>query len=211
MAFKTLWFWKPGQLSEDWAEVHAFPSNEYPHPSVITTPDKPTETESTWYSSLDNDGNLFINIQDPDIVGITPPLWFVLQEAQTPFPGGPQIPFVFVHAMYGDDFAPGTIVKGKTILEKKIPLTKVGAGNSIRTGYLQWFRESSKIQQITVAEEWRRKRITLALFAVGDLVLLSGDIGPLLNGGDVTTADGEKLREAWSTSNRVLPRNGSVS
>ena len=103
------------------------------------------------------------------------------------------------------------LFRSKTILDRNIPLTSVGAGNSVRTGYLQWFRESSKIQQITVAEEWRRKRITLALFAVGDLVLLSGGIGPLLNGGDVTTSDGEKLREAWSTSNRVLPRNGSVS
>lgn len=210
MSFKTLWFWKPQQLNDEWAEVHAFSTDEYPKPSIITSLEKPTEQQSIWFSSLDNDENLFINFQDSDIVDIAPPLWFVLHEANSPYPGGPKIPFVFIHAMYGDDFAPGTIIKGKKLLDKNIPLTAVGAGKSIRTGYLQWFRESSKIQQITVSEEWRRKRITLVLFSVGDLVLLSGNIGPLLNGGDVTTQDGEKLRLAWANSNRLLPRIGSV-
>jgi hypothetical protein len=210
MAFKTLWFWKSGTLSNEWDEVHAFSSDDYPKPSIITVPEKPTEAEHLWFSSLDLDGNLFMNWRDPDIVGITPPLWYVLHEVNSPYPGGPQIPFVFIHAMYGDDFEPGTIVKGKKLLEKNIKVTNFGVGNSIRVAYLQWFRESSKIQQITVNQEWRRKRITLALFGIGDLVLLSGNIGPLLNGGDITTPDGENLRQAWSGSKRLLPRIGSV-
>ena len=210
MAFKTFWFWKPRQLNERWSEVHAFKTAEFPHPSTVTTPGKPTEADPIWFGSLDNDGNLFMNWRDVDVVGIAPEMWFVVQETETPYPGGPQIPFVFVHGMVGDDFAPGTVVLGKKIVENKLPVTAVGVGNSIRVGYVQWYRETSKIQQVMVDENWRRKRIAVALFGLADLVIVSGNYGPYLNGGDVTTSDGEKLREAWSGSKRVIPRNGSV-
>jgi hypothetical protein len=52
--------------------------------------------------------------------------------------------------------------------------------------------------------------VTLALFGVADLVIVSGSYGPYLNGGEVTTSDGETLRDAWSGSKRVTPRIGSV-
>ena len=68
----------------------------------------------------------------------------------------------------------------------------------------------SKIQQIFVEEKWRRQRVTLALFGVADLVIVSGGYGPYLNGGDVTTSDGETLRSAWSGSKRVNKRQGKI-
>ena len=83
-------------------------------------------------------------------------------------------------------------------------------GHSERVGFLQWFKQDSKIQQIFVEEKWRRKRVTLALFGVADLVIVSGNYGPYLNGGEVTTNDGETLRNAWAGSLRVNPRIGSV-
>ena len=211
MAFKKLWFWKPNQLNDLWAEVHAFSTDEFDRPSIITSEQKPTIADPVWFGSLDADGDLFINWRDADIEGITPPLWYIIQEANSPYPGGPKIPFIFIHAMHGDDFPSGTIIHGKKFLELGMKITASGAGNSERVGYLQWWREDSKIQQIRVEEKWRRKRITLALFGVADLVIVAGGYGPFLYGGDVTTGDGETLRKAWEGSNRVIPRNGSVS
>jgi len=211
MAFKTFWFWRPKQLNEDWAEVHAFASKEYPHPSLVEDVEKPTQATSIWFGSLDESGNLFINWNDPDVLGIAPPLWFIVQESNSPYPNGPAIRMVTLHAMFGEDFPSGTIVKGRDVLRLGIPITAIGTGGSQRVGFVQWFRESSKIQQVLVEEEWRRKRITVAMFGVADLVILSGRYGPYLNGGDVTTGMGETLRSAWSTSSRVLPRSGSVS
>lgn len=204
MAFKQLWFWKPRQLNDKWAEVHAFSTEEFERPSIIVSEDKPTQADVIWFSSVDDEGNLFMNWRDTDIMGITPPLWYVVKDAPRPHPNGPPIPMMFVYALYGDDFPSGTIVMENDLIRNKF------IGHSERVGFIQWFKKDSKIQQIFVEEKWRRRRVTLALFGVADLVIVSGGYGPFLNGGEITTSDGEKLRSAWSGSKRVNPRIGSV-
>jgi|694.fasta_scaffold56899_4 hypothetical protein len=204
MPFKQLWFWESGKLNNRWAEVHAFSTEEFERPSTVVSKDKPTSAESVWYGSLDSENNLFINWKDEDIIGITPPLWYVVKDAPRPHPNGPAIPMMFIYALFGDDFPSGTIVMESDLINKKF------LGRSQRVGFLQWFKQDSKIQQIFVEEKWRRKRITLALFGVADLVIVSGGYGQFLNGGDVTTNDGESLRDAWAGSKRVAPRIGSV-
>lgn len=210
MAFKTLWFWKPSRLNENWEEVHAFSGNDFPKPSVQVHAQKPTTEEPVWHGSLDEAGHLFINWNDPDVVGIAPPAWFAIHDAPSPYPGGPPIPYMFIHAMNGDDYAPGTIVRGDELIKEGHRITAKGIGNSERFGFVQWGRSDSKIQQVFVEEEWRRKRVTLAMFGVADLVIVAGNYGPMLNGGDVTTDDGEKLRQAWLGSTRLIPRSGAV-
>ena len=204
MAFKQLWFWEPKQLTDRWAEVHAFSTEEFECPSIVVSEDKPTDSDVIWFGSVDEDDNLFINWRDKDIIGITPPLWYVVKDAPRPHPNGPDIPMMFIYALYGDDFPSGTIVMETDLIKKKF------VGHSERVGFLQWFKQDSKIQQIFVEEKWRRQRVTLALFGVADLVIVSGNYGPYLNGGDVTTSDGETLRNAWDGSKRVNKRIGSV-
>ena len=204
MAFKQLWFWKPKQLTDRWAEVHAFSSEEFERPSIVVSESKPTEADVIWFGSVDDDQNLFINWRDKDIIDIAPPLWYVVKDAPRPHPNGPEIPMMFIYALYGDDFPSGTIVMEEDLIKNKF------VGHSERVGFLQWFKQDSKIQQIFVEEKWRRKRVTLALFGVADLVIVAGNYGPYLNGGDVTTNDGETLRSAWAGSKRVIERKGSV-
>ena len=204
MAFKQLWFWKPKQLTDRWAEVHAFSTEEFERPSIVVSEDKPTDSDVIWFCSVDEDKNLFINWRDKDVIGITPPLWYVVKDAPRPHPNGPDIPMMFIYALYGDDFPSGTIVMEADLIKNKF------VGRSERVGFLQWFKQDSKIQQIFVEEKWRRQRVTLALFGVADLVIVSGNYGPYLNGGEVTTNDGETLRNAWAGSKRVTERKGSV-
>ena len=205
MAFKTLWFWKPRQLTEQWAEVHAFSTEEFERPSIVVSAEKPTDSKPVWWSSVDSDGNLVVHFEDDEDMSKTPPLWFVVRETNHPHPNGPAIPMVFVYALYGDDFPPGTVVLEKNLIKKEF------TGRSERTGFLQWFRGDSRIQQIFVEEKWRRRRITLALFGVADLVIISGNYGPFLHGGEVTTEFGEMLRQAWSGSSRVDKRIGTAT
>lgn len=202
MAFKQLWFWKPRQLSDKWAEVHAFSTEEFERPSIIVSEDKPTRAQSVWHSSVDNDGNLVVHFDDDEEMANVPPLWFVVKEADRPHPHGPDIPMIFVYGLYGDDFPPGTVVMERDLIKKEF------TGRSQRVGFVQWFRADSKLQQIYVEPQWRRRRITLALFGVADLVIVSANYGPFLHGGEITTEDGEKLRQAWSGSRRVDERKG---
>jgi hypothetical protein len=204
MAFKQLWFWKPKQLTDRWAEVHAFSTEEFERPSIVVSDNRPTESDVIWFGSIDENQNLFINWNDNDVMNITPPLWYVVKEVDKPYPNGPPIPMIFVYALHGDDYPSGTIVMEQDLIKRKF------IGRSERVGFVQWFRQDSKIQQIFVEEKWRRRRVTLALFGVADLVIVAGGYGPFLNGGDITTSDGETLRAAWSGSRRVNPRIGSV-
>ena len=205
MAFKQLWFWKSKKLTDRWRGGQAFSTEEFKRPSIVISENKPTEADPIWSSSVDNEGNLVINFDDDVDLANTPPLWYVVRETPHPHPGGPPIPMVFIYAMYGDDFSSGTIVMESDLINKKF------TGKSKQVGFIQWFKKDSKIQQIYVAKEWRRKRITLALFGVADLVIVAGnEYTPFLHGGEVTTEDGETLRNAWSGSLRVDPRIGSV-
>lgn len=205
MRFKSLWFWKSKQSIGKWTEVHAFSSEEHEHPSIVVSDVCPTGEDPAWHSSIDEQGNLVIHFDDVEVMGNVPPLWYVVKETDRPHPNGPPIPCIFVFAFYGDDFPSGTIVLERDLIEHGF------VSHSERVGHILWFRKDSKLQQITVLEKWRRRRVTLALFGVADLVIISGNYGPFLHGGEVTTNDGEKLRKAWSGSNRVDKRAGSVS
>jgi hypothetical protein len=207
MAFKQLWFWKNKQLTDRWAEVYAFSSEEYKRPSVVISLDGicPSETEPIWYSTVDNEDNLVINWCDTEVMADVPPLWYVVKETPRPHPHGPDIPCIFVFAFYGDDFPSGTIVMEQDLIDCGF------VSHSERVGHIIWFREDAKLQQITVVEKWRRRRVSLALFGVADLVIISGDYPRFLHGGEITTDGGEALRKAWEGSPRVVNRIGSVS
>jgi hypothetical protein len=110
---------------------------------------------------------------------------------------------VSIHAMAGGEFPKGTVLTVKDV--GGIKLTA-----SDRVGFVRWFRSDSRLQQVMVNEIWRRKRISTVLISVADVVIMSGNYGPHLNGGDITTSDGEELRKAWSESSRVNPRIGKV-
>lgn len=207
MAFKQLWFWKNKQLTDRWAEVYAFSSEEYKRPSIVVSLDQicPSETEPIWYSTVDKEGNLVINWCDAETMEKVPPLWYVVKETSRPHPYGPNISCIFVFAFYGDDFPSGTIVMEQDLIDRGF------VSHSERVGHIIWFRDDAKLQQITVVEKWRRRRVSLALFGVADLVIISGDYPRFLHGGEVTTEDGEQLRKAWKGSPRVTERIGSVS
>lgn len=196
MAMKIVWFWKGPPLSQRWLLVRNYQSDEYPKPSIVESDSCPTE--STYFSSVSlcDDGHLSVDLNDDQYDG-SPATWYALQETSTP------VSMVTIHAIVSDLFAPGCVVD----LDEAV---RAGLKPSDRAGFISWFREDSRIQQVFVSENWRRRRISTVLFGVADIVIVSGGYGPYLNGGDITTADGEELRKAWSQSTRVTPRIGSV-
>jgi hypothetical protein len=196
MAMKTVWFWKGPQLDSRWAKVANFATDEYPIPSTIETDVCPTISEPLSFCELDSHGNLCVTLLDEQF-SAAPDLWFVLEEVTFP------TELVTLHAMTGGAFPKGTVIAVKDIRNFSIK-------PSDRVGYVKWFKKDSRIQQVAVAENWRRMRISTVLFGVADIVIVAGDYGKYLNGGDITTSDGENLRQAWSHSSRVSPRIGSV-
>jgi hypothetical protein len=196
MAMKTVWFWKGPPLNSKWSVVAAYATDEHPYPSTVEEDVCPTESKAHSSCTIDKNGNLVVMLIDEQF-SLVPELWYVLEE--TTFPTD----MVALHAMTGGAFPNGTVVATGDI-------NKFGFKVSDRVGFVKWFRKDSRLQQVSVGENWRRMRISTALISVADMVVKSGEYGPYLNGGDITTADGEELRKAWIKSTRVTPRIGSV-
>ena len=196
MAMKTVWFWKGPQLNSMWQVVCAYTTDEHPHPFTAESKACPTKSEPHSFVMANERGHLLVRLIDEQFDGI-PAIWYAQEENSTP------VPMVTIHAIVSDLFAPGCVVNLKEAVE-------AGLKPPDRAGFIKWFRDDSRIQQVFVSENWRRRRISTVLFSVADLVIISGNYGPYLNGGDITTPDGEELRKAWSQSARVTPRVGSV-
>lgn len=194
MAMKTVWFWRGPKIKDHWSAAANYASQDYPHPSLVKSEEPPTSENPFSYIKLDENDNIVFVSDDPQFEG-SPKLWYIIEETQVP------TDMVAIHAMCCPSFPEGTIIKIKNI-------ERFGINPSNRVGFIRWFRRDSRMQQIYVADEWRRRRISTKLIAVADLAIISGEYGPYLNGGDITTDDGEKLREAWSNSPRLMPRVG---
>ena len=179
-----------------WQVVCTYTTDEHPHPFVVESKVCPTKSEPHSFVMANERGNLVVRLVDEQY-SIVPELWYILEENPHP------TDMVTIHAMGGGAFPNGTVLTVKDVAGLSVHA-------SDRIGFVRWFRSDSRLQQVMVSEMWRRKRISTALIVVADIVIASHGYGPHLNGGDITTADGEELRKAWSKSTRVAPRIGSV-
>lgn len=193
---KTVWFWKGPKLNNDWFAVANYANDEHAKPSTVESSECPTDAKALSFTKLDESQNLVIHMDDDQFDG-SPVLWYIIEETQLP------VSMIAIHGMACKSFPEGTVIKIKNVKE-------FGINGLNRVGFIRWFKADSRIQQIYTAEEWRRRRISTKLLAAADIVIIAGEFGPYLNGGDITTNDGEQLRQAWGHSARVLPRIGTA-
>lgn len=198
--FKTVWFWGENRKATDTHNyVMAFYDDSHQKPCLVTDEKSPNHVYCHSFSSTDKDGRYMVKFVEEATLPIVD-LWYVYIDAKTSIP-----PMRSIMAYADGRFPDGTVVAFDEIRELKI-------SPHDSCGFIRWFTEDSRVQQIFVKEEHRRKRISTKLFGVADMMIV-GDRewnGRFLNGGDITTSDGESLRGAWSNSKRVTPRIGSV-
>lgn len=167
----------------------------------------PTEDMIEWgWGEVDNEGRLVAKYYREEVFGpeheLTK-LWYVLLDGRHIQPAH------LILLGFADDRYPwGTVVDGSEasrVLEKEYMSTWAGMIN--------WRAGDPMIQQIITAPKWRRKRISVMMFGVCDVVnaCYGFSQGKVIHGGSVTTADGEKLREIYpGGSERIDKKIGSV-
>ena len=200
--FKTVWFWdSETELIDGFNHVMSFYDDRHSKPSVVAGIKQPEHTHYHSFNYLDSESNLAVALVSSDFVNAAP-LWYVMAPRDTGYP-----PMRTVLAFCNDQFPNGTILA----YEKAVSL---GVDPKDSCGFIKWFCWDNAVQQIYVSEEHRRKRISTKLFAIADILIVSDKDwnGKFLNGGHVTTNDGEKLRSKWvaSGSTRIVDRIGSV-
>lgn len=167
----------------------------------------PVEEITEWgRGEVDDEGRLVVRYYREEVFGPENEvikLWYVLLDGQRVQPAH------LVLLGFADDRYPwGTVVEGpeaSRVLEKEYMSTWAGMIN--------WRAGDPIIQQIITAPEWRRKRISVMMFGVCDVVNACYGFSPgkVIHGGAITTADGEKLRNIYpGGSERVDKRIGSV-
>jgi hypothetical protein len=155
---------------------------------------------------VDAEGRLVVRYYREEVFGpeneVTK-LWYVLLDGRHVQPAH------LILLGFADDRYPwGTVVDGSEafkVLEKEYM--------SEWTAMINWRAGDPMIQQIITAPKWRRKRISVMMFGVCDVVNACYGFSPgkVIHGGSITTADGEKLRNIYpGGSERVDKRIGSV-
>ena len=167
----------------------------------------PTEDTVEWgWGEVDSEGHLVVRYYREEVCGpeneLTK-LWYVLLDNRHIQPAH------LILLGFADDRYPwGTVVDGleaSQVLEKEYMSTWAGMIN--------WRAGDPMIQQIITAPKWRRKRISIMMFGVCDVVnaCYGFSLGKVIHGGEVTTADGEKLRNIFPCGSvRIDKRIGSV-
>lgn len=198
--FKTVWFWDSGrEANEDFKFVMSFYDDSHEKPSFITGIKSPHHAYCHSFNTIDDNGRQVIHLVSDDFVSQSK-LWYVYIDAVESTP-----PTRMLIAYDDNRYPEGTIVPFSEAVKAEI-------SPNDSAGFVRWFYQDTRIQQIFVDELHRRKRISVKLFSIADLLIVSDTKwnGYFLNGGDITTNDGELLRSAWSQSTRVTARTGSV-
>lgn len=167
----------------------------------------PNTDISEWgWGEVDVEGHLVAKYYREEVFGSEEEvvkLWFVLLD------GRHLQPAHFILLGFADDTYPwGTVVESS---EATRTLSKEQM--SSWAAMINWRAGDPMIQQITTAPNWRRRRISILMFGVCDVVNACYGFSPgkVLYGGEVTTADGEKLRDIYpKDSDRIQRRIGSV-
>ena len=167
----------------------------------------PSDDPTEWgWGEIDAEGRLIARYYREEVFGqeeeVTK-LWFVLLDGRHIEPAH------FILLGFADDTYPwGTVVEASEAMR-----TLSKEYMSSWAGMINWRAGDPMIQQITTAPNWRRKRISVMMFGVCDVVNACYGFSPckVIHGGAITTEDGEKLRNIYpGGSARIDNRIGSV-
>lgn len=193
--FATLWFWQKSRLSAEWFEVHSYTTEEFPHPYLTRQTKPPTNAEPWSWSSIDGNNRLVVHVPK-DHIPDAPPMWYVLvreygQAKQTQTLAG----------FDTGDYPDGTVVEVQELKNRGFDPSFMAN----RMCAIRWGFGDPHIEQLFVAENYRRKRVSVKLINVADITNIAGNWGGFIYGGDQVTAMGEQLGSAWAGSARLRP------
>lgn len=193
--FVTLWFWQKQRLSAEWFEVYSYTTNEFPHPYLSRSTKQPSNAEPWSWSSVDDNNRLIVHVPTYHIPNAIP-MWYALireygelKQSQT------------LVAFDTDHYPDGTVVEVSELQQRGFDPSFMAN----RVAAIKWGFGDPHVEQIFVIEKYRRRRMSVKLINVADIVNLAGNWGGFIYGGDQVTAMGEQLGLAWAGSARLRP------
>jgi hypothetical protein len=195
--YPTLWFWRSDSLMDGWNAVESFATDEHPHPSTIESNVRPTGADPFSRVSL-NGQHLTVHVDHAHLPK-APSLWYLLINYNDMI-GGVAALMAFADKRFTD----GTVLDAD-----QFRLTGKTAADQVAA--IKWRRSDATIEQIYVANEFRRRGLAVKLINVADALVVASRTDGYLNGGGHLTDDGAALASQWNHSARLSQRVGSYS
>ena len=205
--FPFVYAWDTGRMLDDrWADIRFARSERSVRDGDIYASEQPPDDQIYGWCEVGEDGLLVARYHREEVFGpaeTTVKLWFLLVD------GGHLNPPHLALLAYAD----GRFPWGTVLTEAQAKLRGIDTDylRDSHVAMMSWRKGDPIAQRIYTHPDWRRKRIMVAVFGVADLVNACGGYSPgkLLYGGEITTEDGERIREAFEGSARIVPRIGS--
>ena len=195
--FESLWYWQKQRLTNEWFEVYAFNSDDRPKTTTIIGGENPSPYSHTAHTTVDENGNLRLFLHKEQFPE-APDFWYVLIPERNGITKTQSLA-AFANSRFED----GVVIDLDYAQKINIDISE-------RAAAIRWGFGDPKVEQIYVAEEFRRMRSSIKLIAAADMTNMAGNWGGYLYGGDQLTSMGESLASSWLGSARLIKQNVSV-
>jgi len=187
-----MWHVRDAELSLGRWRCRTIGDHSFTDSSVV---DGPIDTGNSFVygcSDVDTTGHSILSI-NPALLPDTPPIWFVaLPERTQPSPAISLVAFIT------DDHEPGKVISDPEFFSMAVDTSQ-------QVGAIRWWIDSGIVDQIFVAEQWRRKYVGRALIASAQCYQVHNGWTPRLSSNGRRTAMGQQYADAALFPDRFAP------
>jgi len=187
-----MWHVREAELSKDRWRCRTIGDHSFADSSVVHGPIDTGDSFVYGYSDVDASGPSILHINTALLPG-TPPIWYVaLPERKQPSPAISLVAFIT------EDHEPGKVISDPEFFSMAVDSTE-------QVGAIRWWIDSGVVDQIFVAEQWRRKHVGRALWAAAQGYQVHNGWTPRLSSIGRRTAMGQKYAESALFPDRFAP------
>ena len=186
------WYVRENSLARNRWRARAIVSNAHRDADVVDGPIESDDAHELWRTDVDPDGHSLISL-NPAALRNAPSLWFVV----VPDLGATR-PAMMLAGFATDHVAPGTVLTNPEFFSLPVQSTD-------QVGAIRWWHLEGVVDQVFVAEQWRRRFLGTALIYAENAYQVNNDCPSKLTSDGRRTELGEQLAAATLFPDRFAP------
>ncbi|MFZ8997146.1 MAG: hypothetical protein ACO3D0_02125 [Ilumatobacteraceae bacterium] len=152
------WYVREAPLSHGRCQVRCHLDDRHPDGTIVADPGPTGDLFTLWHAHLDDAGRSVVDLA-PGVRPGAPHIWLVALPQREPSPDGDRNgdrATLTLVAFASDHRPPGTIVSDAEFFHMPVP-------NDAQIGAIRWWPEEAVVDQVYVADEWRRLHVATIL------------------------------------------------
>lgn len=186
------WYAREQSLSKNRWRARAIVSDAHRDADVIDGPVSRDDAHELWRTDVDSDGRSVISL-NPTAIRNAPPLWFVVVPDLDATRSA-----MMLAGFATDHVAPGTVLTNPEFFSLPVQSTD-------QVGAIRWWHLEGVVDQVFVAEQWRRRFLGTALIYAANAYQVHNGWPSKLTSDGRRTELGEQLAAATLFPDRFAP------